>query len=196
MDKAKISNFLLPSALLIGGVALRNCPLTAMSTMTALASLGLIAGRGGLDRLQMHDLMLSVFLGVAPLSLYRLWNGASGWERLGYGVNALVSSVGVSFYLYSLTIKPRDLHDRLILLPAIAFGIYKAEILPHQLLFVGLGAATWNLGKEEHHRALAKGVALAALIPTIYNWFHSSRMDFDSLFYLPAGALFAARLCF
>lgn len=195
MERTKvISNFLLPGTLLLGAVALRDYPLTATSTLTALASLGLMSGRDGCDRLGMHELMLSVFVGVAPLSLYRLWN-STGWDRLGYAANALVSSAAIAIYAHSFTSKRRDLQDRLVLLPAIAFGLYKAEPLPHQLLLVGLGVATWGLGKEDYHRALAKGIALAALIPTIYNWHHSSRMDFDSLFYLPAGALFAARLC-
>lgn len=145
----------------------------------------------------MKEIAFSACLGIVPLSLYRLWNG-TGWSRLGYAANALVSSLFASAYICSLRNRNRDLKDRLILLPAIAFGIYKAELLPPQFALIGLGLTNWLAGSsgEEEHRFLAKGVALVALIPAIhscYGAFQSSNLD-NQLLFGGAAAIHAARL--
>lgn len=197
MNTTKVSNFLLPGALLLGSVALRDYPLTATSSLTALALAGIFrAAQGSQDKFKMREIAFSALIGIAPLSLYRLWNG-SGWDRLGYAGNAVVSSFFLYGYARSFS-EMRDISDRLVLLPAIAFGVYKAELLPPQFALIGLGLTNWLAGSsgKEAHRFLAKGVALAALIPTLhtlYSTFQSSTLD-NQLLYAGGAAIHAARL--
>lgn len=184
-------HLLLPGALLAGSYALQNHPLLATTTTTALGGLGLLdQWSDPKDGKRMGALGLGLLLSTAPLSIYRAWQTV-GLDRM---VNLLNGGVGGGAAILALHLNSEhNLEAKTIycsFLPAICFGIYKADLLPSHFAIAGLGVAAWyhphtSLKYDPYQKcaiALARGTSLAALSLALLRTLQSDKWSDRLLF--------------
>lgn len=171
-----IARFLFPGAFLLGGMALRDTPLTATTCTTALACLAIGADIQATNKLGSLPIGTGLLLSAIPLSVYRAWNSSSGPLSLGYAANGLIASAWTAFYTYSW-LKDEQIEKKMLIthlsnlfFPVICYAIQKAA--PSSFATVGIGATVWGALFFSHTQndkislqAIAYGTA-CALVPT------------------------------
>lgn len=210
-----LGRFLLPSLILLEGVAFQSYPIAGMVATTGLAAIAALSNPRP-DNLAVPVAMSAIF-SVAGMALYRSWSNWSdkGLVLFGNASLALATSLIGGFYAYlgckfayemhkegkfqDQRTKTETLSHLLgLFLPTLCFAIHK--IAPPAYAAVGLGATTWGTlllskkqsdeGDELRIEPFALGVALAALPLSIAGLFQSSSWSSRLLF--GSGALLQA----
>lgn len=169
LTQDEMMHLLFPGVALLGTLALQNYPLAEISSATAFAfALSCSKGPSG------ERIGFPILAATLPCALYHTWN-TSGWSRLGFGANALISALASSLVFF-LTGKDRAALKTALILSALSFTVYKAELLPPQLHLIGVGLAAWTLfaSSDSDLKCLAQGTAMIGLGATLHGLWKST----------------------
>lgn len=169
LDQSEIVHLLFPGVAVLGTLALQNYPLVEISSATALGCVLFCSGGS-----PSQEIGVSILAATLPYALYHTWN-TSGWSRLGFGASALMSTFSSYFVFFVLGKDETPLKIALIL-SALSFTVYKAELLAPQLHLIGLGLAAWAIFASDRSdlQCLAQGTAMIGLGATLHGLWKSS----------------------